>query len=316
MLVACTNTVTLGWDDTHVYPDGATRVHCGAVDCEPGKYCCSEECGVCAAPGGCPPTPISCGDASTLCGPDDVALTGPNLCSQFVWNGVDCVESLGCTCSRDCTLPQPTYVACMELHSACWAHTCSTSVLCPAHYYCERATCDLAAHGACRAIPSDCSSATRTAVCGCDRIAYASSCEAARAVQSTSPDGPNCGVCNAPNVTLTPGCMTSLGWMWDGRACVEAIGCTCTGDCSRLEPSETSCLGRYQDACTPMFPCGSVSCRRDAEVCNVGPMGSYCSAPGLAACPAPTCACLVGAGLTTTANCTDDGAGRVVLTSP
>jgi hypothetical protein len=237
------------------------------------------------------------------------------MCSQFVWNGVDCVEALGCTCSGNCTLPQATYVGCMELHSMCWTHVCSASVFCPTSYYCERASCDPAASGACRAVPSDCSTTPHTASCGCDQIAYASICEIARARQSASPEGPSCGVCNAPNVTVTP-CASSLGWAWNGTTCVEQMGCSCTGECGRLEPTEMDCIARYQAACTPMFPCGSRSCRRSVEVCNVGTMGSYCAAPPGASCPTPTCTCLIGAGLATSATCSDDGDGRVVVTTP
>lgn len=316
VLAACTNPVRIGADYSHVYPDGGARIRCGPVDCSPGEYCCNQACGLCAALGACPPVSTTCGDASGPCGPDDVSLTGSASCTWFVWNGVGCVEVLGCSCSGSCGLPQASYIACMELHSACWSRTCSTASLCPAGYFCERPTCNAAVTGACRAVPSDCSSATHGAICGCDQIEYTSSCEAARARQSVIADAPACGVCNAPAVTITPGCTTSIGWSWDGSHCIERVGCACDGDCARLEPSEMTCIARYQSACQGMFPCGPRSCRRGVEVCNSTTTGAYCAAPSATACATPTCTCLVAAGATTLDACTDDGAGAVVVTVP
>lgn len=314
-LTACSTTVTLGQGEPRRYPDGAARVRCGPVDCDHGKICCNASCGVCAAVGGCPPVPLTCTDAATPCGPDLVSLTGSAMCSSFVWNGVDCAEAIGCSCTGDCSLPQPTYADCMDLHAMCWEHGCSASTTCPHGYYCERASCEASAGGTCARIPADCSTVPLRTSCGCDGAAYRSPCEAARAEQTVAPGPPTCGACNPPVVTITSGCSTSLGWEWDG-VCFERSGCACSGQCDRLEPTQAACTARYASACSALFPCGTTSCTRSAAWCHhVGPMEHTCEAPPMA-CPAPTCECLVAAGLTTMANCADDGAGAVSVSTP
>jgi hypothetical protein len=193
---------------------------------------------------------------------------------------------------------------------------CSAGSLCPDGYYCARTSCDLAASGTCRVVPTDCSTIDGTATCGCDQVAYRSACELAMAGQSLAPGSPRCGACNRPDVTITAGCGTSLGWGWDGESrCLEYTGCACAGECDRLESTPDRCISRYATSCGDVFPCGSTSCMRHAELCTHGTTDECAPAP--AACGgSASCPCLVSAGLTTMAGCVDDGAGGVSITRP
>jgi len=251
----CTTTVTLGIDDPRAYPDGATIIHCGPVDCTPGSICCDAVCGICASDRGCPaelPT----------CTPDAAVVP----------------------------------------------YACSSTMPCASGYFCDRRFCT-DDPGICARIPADCTHASPTATCGCDGVAYRSSCEAQSARQSTTL--PTCGPCNPPDVTITAGCTTSLGWAWNGAACVEQIGCACTGDCDALESSQADCNARYQAQCGRFFPCDETSCRRGSEYClTSGAEGACVAAP--AGCTTVTCAC-VESTLPTT-SCIDEAAGVVRAT--
>jgi hypothetical protein len=310
LLSGCTARVSLGSDDPRTYPDGATIVHCGPLDCEPGKVCCNAACGVCAALGACPAVNVACPDASAPCSADHVVISGETSCTRWVWNGLDCVSSQGCVCSGDCGVTGDSYVACMGNHEACWSQQCGASTPCPHDFFCARA-CG-AASGLCTPSPTDgCATAPHLAACGCDGIAYTSSCRAQLAGQSLLTT-PTCGACNPPAVTFTAGCTTTIGWSWDGQQCVAQTGCACAGACDRLEPTESACLRRYAAACAPVFPCGTASCRLHTELCLLGPSAGICI-PMPAGCS--DCACILGGDLGAV-DCSDDGAGRVVaLTS-
>jgi len=255
-LAGCTSVVTLGQDDPRVYPDGATIVHCGPVDCEPGTICCDAHCGICASERGCPSVSPGCSDS-------------------------------------DAAVPR----------------ACSATDACAPGYFCERRSCT-EDHGLCTRIPDGCTSFAPIATCGCDGLAYRSSCDAQHAGQTST--FPTCGVCNPPSVTLTSGCTSSLGWAWNGAACVGQIGCACSGACDALAPSQSECTTRYGSVCAPWFPCGQTSCRRDREYCLVdGTTGACVAAP--TGCSTLDCACVASAGLPTT-SCTDDGHGGIRAT--
>jgi hypothetical protein len=153
-------------------------------------------------------------------------------------------------------------------------------------------------------------SAPRVASCGCDGFAYPSRCEASR-VGQTLTASPTCGVCNAPAITITPGCSTVLGWAWDGARCVAQTGCDCTGACDRLEATELDCMHRYAGACAALFPCGATSCARGNELCVLAASGGTC----MTSSSMCDCACVATLGLTIT-GCTDDGHGGVTATTP
>jgi len=306
----CTTTITVGTVDGPVSLDAAALVHCGAVDCEPGKICCSSACGVCAAPGECPTVLASCPDSGVVCHPDDVHLTGMPSCFSFFWDGTNCVEQAGCTCTgSECGMRRDTYVDCMELHTVCWSHFCDAVDFCPSDYFCLYTSCGTDV-GLCTPVPSDCTSAAHEPTCGCDHLVYASPCEAQRARQTLEPT-PGCGVCNAPATTIAPGCSTSLGWMWDGTRCVEQIGCSCAGPCDRFEPTQLACEQHYQSICRDYFTCGNTSCHRSAEYCLHDTMGGRCI-PVPTSCSLPSCACVLSS-QTVATRCMDDGAGGLTL---
>jgi len=296
----CTAIVTLGSNIDAGSVDALVR--CGPVDCAAGEVCCNVVCGACAPEGSCSST--SCPDAGSNCAADAVVLSGSPLCSSYVWNGSDCIQVSGCTCAGACTLPQPTYGSCMSLHGTCWSPTCNSARFCPNEFFCQRNSC-ADATGTCMVVPADCSTVRSTPTCGCDGVAYRTPCEAQRAMQTIAPT-PICAACDAPAITLVPGCSTSLGWTWDGSRCVEQIGCSCMGACDRLEASQSACMSRYQTPCGGFFPCAAASCARNTQYCRSGSCVAFSSL-----CVPGTCDCLM---LSASDTCTDDGAGGIVVT--
>jgi hypothetical protein len=116
---------------------------------------------------------------------------------------------------------------------------------------------------------------------------------------------PTCGVCNPPVMTIAPGCSTSLGWAWDGTQCIEHVGCSCSGQCDRFEPTQIACEQHYRAVCQSYFACGASSCARNAQYCFESVMGAQCMP---VPCSPPTCACVLAAQPLAT-GCMDDGAG-------
>lgn len=112
--------------------------------------------------------------------------------------------------------------------------------------------------------------------------------------------------CRAIHVSVEPGCTDLMGWGWNGRGCVQYVGCACSGECSLLQRDDATCLSRYE-ACSTRFPCGAAACERGAEYCL-----------GDATCvPAPcggdaTCTCLAASGIDP-ATCVEDGGGGVFV---
>jgi hypothetical protein len=256
-LPSCTTTVTLGIDDPRAYPDGATIIHCGPIDCTPGSICCDATCGICASEHtGCPAE-------LPACGPPDAAVV---------------------------------------------PYACSNTEPCASGFFCDRRNC-ADERGICTRIPASCDHANPVATCGCDGVAYRSSCDAQHVEQSTTL--PTCGPCNPPAITITSGCTTSLGWAWNGSACTEQIGCVCSGHCEALESSQMDCNARYQAQCGRFFPCDETSCRRGTEYCLTS-MGEGACVAAPTGCSVLDCAC-VRSGLPTT-SCTDEGNGVIRAT--
>jgi hypothetical protein len=312
LVAGCTTTVSVGAGEPRTYPDGAMIVPCGPVDCAPGKVCCSTTCGLCTASGACPVPPAYCPAGSLNCAPDPVSLTGEQTCMHWVWNGLDCVAATGCTCSGSCDVLTNSYVECMDAHTICWPHVCDVASPCPTGYFCGRASC-ASTSGVCTLTPTiDCATTPHLATCGCDGFSYRSVCDAQRAGQS-SPDAPTCGACTAPELTITSGCSTPLGWSWDGLQCIERTGCACAGACDELEPTEAACRARFESACASVFPCGQTSCRRGTEFCLLGTNAGLCQTIP-AACPRPDCACVLSLDLGATA-CTEDASGDITATT-
>jgi len=312
--------ITLGTNEQCMGFDAAACVPCGRTRCAPGSFCCDPTCGICSLPeeGGCPDRDagngtLVCHDAGR-CGADPVSLSGTPACERWVWNGVDCVQVFGCTCAGDCSVPQPTYTQCMTTHAACWSPRCSLTSLCPNGYFCEREHCadDI---GTCTPIPSSCIGEPHAPICGCDLATYRSLCDARRATVVGTLPAPTCGACNFPAITVSPGCTTSLGWAWDGASCVEQVGCSCSGQCDRLEPTLGECLSHYDVACRDYYPCGGWSCARHSEYCSHSPSSTYCiGAPG--PCTSTfNCSCIL-ANTIPGATCSEDGTGAIDVTTP
>lgn len=58
-------------------------------------------------------------------------------------------------------------------------------------------------------------------------------------------------LCRPMDARAMGDCTTSLGWAWDGDACVELVGCDCDGtECFRVEGTRELCEAPY-DRCVP-----------------------------------------------------------------
>lgn len=313
LVPACRMRVGLGEDEPHTYPDGGTRVRCGPVDCPHGTVCCNAGCGRCAVPGMCPSSALTCADGSSECGADLVSVSGGGDCLNWLWNGQTCGAAAGCECVGACELLQPSFETCMGLHRACWAQPCWSSAGCPSGTFCAHEDCAADLPGRCTLVPDTCANVDHVATCGCDGVAYLSTCDAHQHAVSVRPGPPTCGVCNPADITITtgsaPSCQASLGWSWDG-VCIPHTGCGCSGECDRLERTEAACLTRYRDACGTLFSCGAMSCRRNVDYCELGTTPT-CRALPSACIDDPSCSCLVASGVTTLTGCSDDGAGAL-----
>lgn len=313
---ACTTHVTIGEDEPHTYPDGGLRIRCGRIDCPTGTVCCNSGCGLCAIPGMCPSASLTCTDGTSQCGADLVSLSGGGNCVSWVWSGVTCEAVVGCECTGACELLQSSFLGCMQQHQPCWAESCIPGTACRDGTFCAPETCTDGL-GTCALIPDTCAGEPHLATCGCDGVGYLSECDAHQHSVSARPGLPTCGICNPPDITITtgtaPGCDASLGWSWDG-VCVQHIGCGCSGECDRLERTEADCIARYRDACSTLFSCGEVSCRRNVEFCALW-TGTCRPLPATCA-DDPSCACLAAAGFTTITGCSDDGAGALRASPP
>lgn len=119
--------------------------------------------------------------------------------------------------------------------------------VCPSTHYCdftELGACGLLDEtGICQPRPTDCSTDC-VEVCGCDGTTYCNECEAHAAGREVASEGA-CAPpdpCRPMDAFGIGDCTTSVGWAWNGSACVELIGCSCDGtDCFRVESTQELC---------------------------------------------------------------------------
>jgi hypothetical protein len=75
-------------------------------------------------------------------------------------------------------------------------------------------------------------------------------------------------LCDRMDAIASGPCERLLGYLWNGAACDEAIGCVCVGgDCHKLWPSKDACEGTH-GSCLRYQPCAFKSCGETCSLCD------------------------------------------------
>jgi ferredoxin-NADP reductase len=269
------------WDGTVCVELPAGFCSCKGADCDK-LTATKDEC--LAAHTACSSSkPISCGSTALFqrvhnqCAAMDVQGEGACACTSmgWIWDGSACVELPAgfCSCKgADCDKLTATKDECLSAHTACSSSkpiSCgSTALFEKVHNQC--AAMDVQGEGecfctsmgwiwdglACVELPAG--------FCGCkgaDCDKLTATKETCLAVHTACPSSKtiSCGStalfqkvhsqCAAMDVQGEGECFcTSMGWIWDGLACVElpAGFCNCKGaDCDKLTDTKEACQTKH-----------------------------------------------------------------------
>lgn len=281
--------------------------------CGEGEYCCNESCGICLPVGeSCISSicPIDCAPQDVAAGP---ACLTPTVLG-YAWNGAACAPLASCECvGADCDGLFATELECQGAWASCMTgpRTCASSADCEPTEYCDFPGIDCGIRGtigSCFPVPLECPMPDGHRVCGCNNLDYSSACEATAAGTDVLIDGP-CHPCDREDAEAAAGgtCGTIVGIVWNGEACVDIVGCSCSGvDCDLA--TRFDCEARHATCTTGGFACGpdDLRCLRWNEVCVLDP-SSYPRCEAIRTdCEADPCTCALGM-------CSDDLEGGVTI---